>query len=872
MADNLETSGLNSTLEIANGASLDEAKMAGTKASKAGSSTLPGTTNYLGVKGNMQHTVPSLEKAEKKVEEIKTSKKFDTTQFNKEQAVQSFRQNQSLNNLGNIGKAVQDSITAKIANLYDASATEDVSQGVGVLADMEGTDPVLAELATTFNTVNETTANMPPAEAASAMNKAIGEWAVKNNYTGPDGKISIPWATIQAILPPMESSVGHLVAKGLADTVTVNSDMLQGLGYTEAEIGELSTRLGLTGNESIEQFREAVRKYTDTEGYEVRSLESRLRDPATTMAEKREILGTLREMGYTGGLASEAQIASINEAVQSSEEGIELFGKTYDSVAEALDDDNVSFAIAQYLRGDTSVELPEGLKSIVDQNKEGFEALVEEMQDDFDKFGEVQTEVSKLTDPEVADTVDFFEVEGFDPDAAYYTEVPKVEGALASAINGDEEAKQVLGYVADNLPPSTSKTVKNAVNSLGPKDISTLSKSPDKMETYVENLEVYDKMLGLSKLSDKELNAMSEDQILNSIFASEDNPQQFSDLDDIWDMANEFIDMSPELADAAGVGEMVDLMQDLFGGKGLTSNLKALMKGYKPGDIKNTILSDLANTLRDVQEKASTSMTGFKNYQKAVDTGSSKGIADSIVKMAGKDPKATMAIYNYFTSNNNRDTNTVLDVTRQIVDSMVPAKNREIGSPQYFDSVNTLTSLLNDAKGPGKKALNTYLQSTISDSMLKHQGKASASGEYELRQFDKYAKKVKLSHVPDSLTSMFNKDGSLKSIFEKDGSISPTAHSFSKALASFMESRKLSGKSTWDEKSMRQFADFISVYEWDLPIAKGSKTGAAVAKENKTSTRKDSQSTKQTTKQARDRSSAQRLANQSRTYKGGRDA
>lgn len=584
MADNDKKFNPNSPLiASAEGANKDQVKMVGTEAAKEGE-------DFLGLK--------AAKKTPQQIMQPDTAfKEREKRRFEQKEGVKGeLDKNPLLQNAGNAATLLKMSVSNNIDQIYDEERERELMPEGEEEAGKIFSDPN-DEKVKEFGQIFEVKEDGSPKTGAE-INEELGNWGNKHGFVDTDGKVKLSWDDINQLVPEVEGTVSNAVALGLADNIIVDDRFLSDLGYTVEEASEFKDILGLTGNETFDEFQKSFQGYKDREALRVESLVARLRDPQLSAGERGELLSNLRDMGYTGTLASTEELRQINRQVQEADQGIEFLGKTFDSIEEALSDDHVTNEIANYLRGGNEGEnLPTALKEIVDNNRDTFNKIVEDLKLDVEEFGDIQAEWEKYSSPEIQAASDWA---GMDTKGAFKTERPEnIPNTLKSAADGNMYAKRVLSSTVDRLGADVSQDIKNSVLNLSDAELYSIATDPERLDTFTNNLETQDKFDDYYAMPEEERAGLSTSDVASKLLGFEDT-DEFEQLIQSAELLEFMGDPS-----AAGI---LDAMEEVWttDSAEFADRLNSVVADGKLLNPKTggTIFADIKDRLKDIQEMA----------------------------------------------------------------------------------------------------------------------------------------------------------------------------------------------------------------------------------------------------------------------------
>lgn len=509
----------------------------------------------------------------------------DLVARDKESAQQQLQASQSLKQLGSIGESIQRQLAGNLNNIFKAEDQRLVGEG---LAAISGSSELMGELAkseqlkgASYTKADGTSVSGPDAVTAmfaditeadkvlddptrvgehdlatTNMNKAISQLAV--TLGDPSGKVN--WATLQSVFPDKEKLLGTLASSAMADTVKVDDSLLTDMGYvTIGERAELTSLLRLTGQESMTEFRQKVDAYLSKDYSDVRQLESVLRDVTANPDERRQALEKLRDMGYTGALASREEVTRVADLVQqATDEGttFQFAGRDY-TLADALSDETITGAVADYLSGKLDREdLPSALADFVDENQKVFEAAVTELEKEVGSYNAQQEEWQTLKGLGLDDAT--MTMLGYDPKQKIQTGKLNTESMpIVKEIMSGENATANKGLLIDiqknNFSPETLQKILKGMDA---GEIKQLRENTDLRNNYFNSVKAAESFAQLDRDFSANPN-MSGLDVLGRAFGAgtaADLEQNYNTLRELRDMG--FTEFQPALDAMLAVSDL----------------------------------------------------------------------------------------------------------------------------------------------------------------------------------------------------------------------------------------------------------------------------------------------------------------------------
>ena len=361
----------------------DQAKMAGTPAQKQGALGMQAGT-LLGVRPKKAPSLkqPKLEDTLAFTKRVHQPRPSDTERANAKELLE---QNQQLARLGNLGEQLKGVISTNIDKLYDE---QDKAAADMLLPQIEESPEKRQEVQDLLTDIGQDTDELSRREKIKELHGVLGK--------EPGDLLSV--SDIQALYPNPNEAIANVVATSLADEVQVDSDILEGLGYSSDEFADLADALGVHPGQltqmSVNEFQKAVDKQTRQQIARVESAKARLAKADTPAAVREQIRSDLIEMGYSGELAASERSQDLLMDVEEADKNIEIGGRVFDTLKDALSDEAVSGMVRDYLAdpdSEFSKDLPEGLKAIVDQNKETLLEVTDQLDDELKDFADLQS-------------------------------------------------------------------------------------------------------------------------------------------------------------------------------------------------------------------------------------------------------------------------------------------------------------------------------------------------------------------------------------------------------------------------------------------------------------------------------------------------
>ncbi len=524
----------------------------------------------------------------------------DVAESDRQAAQERLRGSTTLKQLGGVGDAIQSQLGARIDSLFTKDSGLE-GEGIAAIAgNVELNKQFIAALPEENKTAASTamkaifdadkilddpTRAGEHATVQQSMSKALADLSQAISPAGAvtDGKIS--WEQVSSFFPDKNQLLGTLVASGLGDQIKVDSQMMTDLGYdTDEEKTEITKLLGLTGNETYKEFSDKINNYLGTEYAEVTQLESKLRDPTLTADERRETLNSLRDLGYTGSLASREEVSALADEVEAvgEEDKIDFAGKEY-TIAEALSDEVLTGAVADYLAGNLSAEdLPAGLVRFVEDNKKVFEAAVNDLKDEIGQYNTMQDEWKTLQalqlDPEVMKAL------GYNPDQKIQTtklnagSMPLISSILTGKDPDGksipvEKYKTFLTNVS-KFPPAISQQV---LTNLKASDLKRLSEDDNLQRSYVQTLTAVNNLSSIQARLDTATpdDDPSPEEILALTFGQKSDDGRLGDIGKLRGILDDISSLNAMgIGDFAGVRDAILAVGDVTDSKKLFEALK----------------------------------------------------------------------------------------------------------------------------------------------------------------------------------------------------------------------------------------------------------------------------------------------------------
>jgi hypothetical protein len=537
----------------------------------------------------------------------------DLVARDKESAQQQLQASQSLKQLGSIGESIQRQLAGNLNNIFKAEDQRLVDEGLDAIS---GSSELMGELAkseqlkgASYTKADGTAVSGPDAVTAmfsditeadkvlddptrvgehdlatTNMDKAISQLATALALPGDtSGKVN--WNTLQTIFADRKDELlGILASSAMADTVKVDDSLLADMGYDMVgEKAELTGLLRLTGQESMTEFRQKVDAYLSKDYSDVRQLESVLRDVTANPDERRQALEKLRDMGYTGALASREEVTRVADAVrQATDEGttFQFAGRDY-TLADALSDETITGAVADYLSGKLDREdLPSALADFVDENQKVFEAAVTELEKEVGEYNTRQEEWQTLKGLGLDDET--MAMLGYDPKQKIQTgkldtkSMPIVK-EIMSGENTTANKGLLLDLQKNNFSPETLQKI---LKGMGAGEIKQLRENTDLRNNYFNSVKAAENFAQLDRDFSANPN-MSGIDVIGRAFGSNtaaDLEQNYNTLRELRDMG--FTEFQPAL-------DAMLAVSDLNNPKAIVAGLKSALSSAGIDDLNS---------------------------------------------------------------------------------------------------------------------------------------------------------------------------------------------------------------------------------------------------------------------------------------------
>ena len=509
----------------------------------------------------------------------------------------------SLRNVGGIASSIQNQLASQVDRLFSEESSKLQGEGLSAIAGSEELRKQMtlpeeskAVASTALDEIykyDQELDNLTEAAAGSEaynlaqqnMTAAVGKLATALGSS--DGKVT--WDQVKGLFPDQEKLLGVLASSSMADQITVDSQMLNDLGYdTDAEKEEITKLLGLTGKESVTEFRSKVDSYLNSEYKEVSQLENQLRDRTLSTEEREDILNRLKDLGYTGTLAARSDVTqTYNNIKDIADQSFKFAGREM-TMEEALSDASVTGAVSDYLAGRIERgELPEALADFVDENKDVFEDAMADLKDEVQQYNTTQEEWRQLSslqlDPKIMETL------GFDPNSKIQSKRLNTDSmALLKGILPvrDKDGNLVTPPTAVQYQSLLTKLSSKApamlpeiLANLKPADVEALTKDPILERDYMNSLAAVNNMAAIKA---RMTNATAEDdlsgdEIIGLIFGQDPEAMATGKVDAIRGM-RETLDkiktlQSAGITDLDGAYNAMLAVGDVTDGKALYDKL-----------------------------------------------------------------------------------------------------------------------------------------------------------------------------------------------------------------------------------------------------------------------------------------------------------
>jgi hypothetical protein len=554
----------------------------------------------------------------------------DVAESDRQAAQDRLASSASLKQLGGAGAAIQEQLGAKIDKLFTKDAGLE-SEGIAAIAGNaelskqfiaalpeENQTAATTAMQTIFNadkTLDDTTKTADHELAKSSMAQALADLSVALTPAGVAGDGKLSWEQITSFFPDKNKLLGTLVASGLTDQIKVDDQLLADIGYdTPDEIKELKKVLGVTGEMTYKELSDKVESYLGTEYKEVTDLENKLRDPAITADERREALSSLRDMGYTGTLASREEVSALADEIEAvgEEDTFKFGGKDY-TLTEALSDSVLTGAVSDYLAGNLSAEdLPAGLVSFIEDNKKVFEAAVEDLKDEVTSYNTMQTEWQEIKSlglpPDILVNL------GFNADQKIQTKkinsdsMPLVK-AILSGKDTSNNPIDVAKYktLLTDLGVTAPAVFSSVLTNLTDKDIAKLQSDPVLAKDYTNSLRATNSLAAIKArmTNDTASDDLSGDEIISMIFGQDPDAMASGATDAIKGMSSAI--------------ENIKYLQDM----GITELDSTLTAMLAVGDVRNgkalydALVGSLGDTVTSLDSFSGKMKNGISSFTSA---------------------------------------------------------------------------------------------------------------------------------------------------------------------------------------------------------------------------------------------------------------
>jgi hypothetical protein len=256
----------------------------------------------------------------------------------------------------------------------------------------------------------------------------------------------------------------------MADHVNVDDKMLNTLGYdTPEEMTDLLNIFGMTPEEfkknppTLQAFQARVATYVDERVRPIDAEFGKMNDPFASPSEREEALENLRDMGYTGALASRETITKLGDDIAKAGTNISFGGKVYETTEDLLSDEGVSMMVGGYLNGTIKKDmLPAALVDIIEKNRDVFTDLATEMKTEVTAFTKVQDDVKAATTGVSRDTLKLIMPGMFNADGTPKSFMTSVPTAPTAGLG-----KVILDPKVDPIKRTTAITIADSIQSSG---------------------------------------------------------------------------------------------------------------------------------------------------------------------------------------------------------------------------------------------------------------------------------------------------------------------------------------------------------------------------------------------------------------------
>jgi hypothetical protein len=608
-----------------------QAAMSNTPASKQGKGVVSATSNL--VKGNnhlgTSNVVPGAPKqvpseagvpipgAVSDEQRARQQSKYTPTEIVDpalQMTIDGVKGDPAFSKLGSMGATIQNYVAKSVTDLYSGAGKTDTTK----LTTEQITEAPLdldTEERKNFDIVINAIESAPD---DASRNEQIGKLASLIGTADPStGKVSISWDQVKSVIGEVDSVVGEVLAKGLADTIKVDTTILNSLGYTsQAEIDQLETLIGVDdlSKLSLQELQQKSADYLNTRFKEVEKLRADVSDPFASASEREMTLENLRDLGYTGTLASKEILDEVGRDLASADKNIKFNGQVYGTVEELLSDDTITKLVSDYLANpDKETQLPAALVAVIDRNRDTFEDIMSELKTEVGHFNDVQ---KSWEDVATGLSDDLKSIIGYTPSKVYTTkfEAPKT-GLLSKALNPNtsKEDKLLYSNIANNVIKNVGKDLgKTVFDGLDDKELEQL-KSPEIAAAFSEGLRLgsaVDVIQADTNINMQDTSDAGKANVLSRLFGV-DSGKLVTVLDNLEDMA----DLGDKNAlaligafdqfmkEGTSVGDLLNSFDVLLdaGNLGKVTNLNSL-----PGLLKSKIdeaasVSGIYNTLAKIQ-------------------------------------------------------------------------------------------------------------------------------------------------------------------------------------------------------------------------------------------------------------------------------
>ncbi len=344
----------------------------------------------------------------------------------------------------------------------------------------------------------------------------IGKLSDMLGGRGPDGKVVAEWDKIESVLGDPDKIAQDIIATGLADNVVVDDTLLGYMGYdTDDEKKRLFELLGLelADRPTVTELQKKVDEYITQKYTPVENLLAKKDDLNASAAERASALADLRMMGYVGELASYADVQRVQEQLEAADTEIEFAGKTYSSLEDMLDDDNIAGIVDGVLKGnleaydedDNPQGVPQALFDIIMENQRFFKDMVTTLKTEVGEYTTVQATYERPAEVPDEQHREVMTLMGRNPDSPYQTAAFNIndlgtgyetyKGLYDKSLSADNRTS-LSNFITELKTSGIAEGVQKEVLKLLPKEtVAQLSNLPlANQKNYIEGIRIEAKL------------------------------------------------------------------------------------------------------------------------------------------------------------------------------------------------------------------------------------------------------------------------------------------------------------------------------------------------------------------------------------------